>query len=105
MSNFKLLKPRPMIAVEECVIFGRQSVDTLEYRRCSVCGHVLCWVGKARSENAFGVEGRPCGSRRRHASDESARPLVEYRCRRHVTRSWMLFGADWAVIRPLAAYV
>jgi hypothetical protein len=101
----RLLKPRPMIAIEPCAICGRAHVDPREYRRCSVCGEAFCWLGERRGADLFGVENRACGSRRTHSADDALRPLAEYRCRRHASRSWRLFGADWVVIRPLALYV
>ena len=104
MTN-KLLRPKPMLAIEPCAICGREHVDSRDYRRCAVCGEVFCWTGEPRSENVFGVESRACGSRRDHSSEHDVRHRVEYRCQQHITRSWVLFGADWASIRPLAVYV
>lgn len=101
----KLLKPKPMIAIEQCAICGQQHLAPKDYRRCSVCGNVFCWMGEPRGENLFGVESRPCGSRRDNSTETDLKRRVEYRCRRCVSRSWILFGADWPVMRPLAIYV
>jgi hypothetical protein len=101
----KLLKPKPMLVVEQCALCAHQHVEPHAYRRCSVCGQVFCWTGEPRSESVFGVESRECGARREHAAESDAKPRIEYRCRRCVTHSWVLFGADWAVMRPLAIYV
>ena len=94
-----------MIAIEQCATCGQQHVDTRDIRRCSVCGESFCWIGEPRARDMFGVETRPCGGHRVQGSGEVTRPQVEYRCRRHVTRSWIVFGADWPVVRPLAVYV
>ncbi len=94
-----------MVAIEQCATCGRPHVDPRDTRRCSVCEQVFCWIGEPRPRDMFGVETRPCGGRRTHGGGEVARPRIEYRCRRHMTRSWILFGADWPVVRPLALYV
>ena len=101
----KLLKPKPMVAIERCATCGREHADARDYRRCAVCDQPFCWLGEPRGENLLGVERRACGSRRDHSTESDERRRVEYRCRRHVTRSWSLFGADWQVVRPLAVYV
>ena len=121
----KLLIPKPMIAIELCAVCGRAHVDPHGNRRCSVCGALFCWQGLPRGENFFGVERRPCGSRgtasrrargdaegietsasRRAQSDfEAPAQRAEYRCRRHSGQSWVMFGADWAAIRPVAIYL
>ncbi len=94
-----------MLVIEQCVICGREHVDARDFRRCAVCGEVFCWMGEPRSENVFGVESRPCGSRRDNSTEADERRRIEYRCRDCMTRSWLLFGADWPAIRPLAIYV
>jgi hypothetical protein len=121
----KLLIPKPMVAIELCATCGRQHVDPRSYRRCSVCRAVFCWQGRPRGENFFGVERRACGSRgaassRAHGGAWGEEPLasrrvqsdieeparrLEYRCRRHGGPSWVVFGADWAAIRPIAIYL
>src|SRR5262245_24331059 len=101
----RLLKPRPMVAIERCATCGCAHVDPREYRRCSVCGEAFCWLGARRGAGLFGVAKRGRGSCRTHSGDEALRRLAEYRCRRHASLSWRLFGADWVVIRPLALYV
>lgn len=101
----KLLIPKPMVAIELCAICGREHVDPRGYRRCAVCGALFCWQGLPRGESFFGVEQRPCGSRRVQSEREEPAQRVEYRCRRHSGQSWVMFGADWAVIRPAAIYL
>ncbi len=101
----RLLKPRPMIAIEPCAICGREHSDERNYRHCAKCSRVFCWTGEPRRANIFGVERRSCGSRRDASTDTGLTRRVEYRCRACVTRSWVLFGADWAAMRPLAVYV
>ncbi len=101
----QLLKPKPMLAVEPCAICAREHVDERDYRRCAKCGRVFCWLGEPRGANLFGVERRACGSRRDISMETDIRRRVEFRCRDCVTRSWIVFGADWAAMRPLAIYV
>ena len=101
----KLLKPKPMLAIEPCATCGREHADERDYRHCARCGRAFCWMGAPRRATLVGVERRACGSRRDVSSELDPRPRMEYRCRRCVTRSWILFGADWAAMRPLAVYI
>ena len=101
----KLLIPKPMVAIEPCATCGREHVEPRGYRRCAVCRGVFCWQGMPRGESFFGVEQRPCGSRRVQSDSEEPARRLEYRCRRHGGPSWVMFGADWAAIRPIAIYL
>ncbi|MBI5876232.1 MAG: hypothetical protein HZB53_01170 [Chloroflexi bacterium] len=101
----RLLKPRPMVAIEPCATCGREHADTRDYRRCAVCGRAFCWMGDPRGENVLGVERRACGARRDHTTEYDDRRRSEYRCRQHISRSWALFGADWRAVRPLATTI
>ena len=101
----KLLKPRAMVVVEPCAICGREHTDERDYRRCAKCERVFCWLDEPKHPNIFGVERRSCGSCRDVSSDADLRRRIEFRCRDCVTRSWIMFGADWAAVRPLAVYV
>ncbi len=104
MGN-RLLKPRPMVAIEPCATCGREHADAHNYRRCAFCGRAVCWTGEPRGEDLFGMERRACGARRDHTAEYDEQRRTEYRCRAHITRAWALFGADWPVVRPLATTI
>lgn len=73
----KLLKPKPMMAIEPCATCGREHVDARDYRRCAVCDQVFCWTGEPRGTNLFGVESRACGQRRDNSNESDLARRVE----------------------------
>ncbi len=101
----KLLKPKPMIVAQTCAVCGQLHVDSHTYRHCALCDNIFCWSGEQQRDNWFGVETHSCGSRRDNSTEADLRRRVEYRCRHCVTRSWIWFGADWPVVRPLALFI